>query len=221
MADSQQSQARPQIRFDAQRALLRINRFHSAVDALIKATEAQPCADSAEAYSKAYAAFLDGCRTIEAMAYDLEDVGFAGTIAPNPAEMERSQYRYGKPNTIFEDGKLVGGFAVLLVDWLQKLKDEIEKARDFCSNLQEPPTEAIAYLTDEDWDILQALNEDHPKLLTQEQIEGNISNLRVSVRTIQRRLPILVEKKLVVQPEGKKSGWGLSRQGLAVAKRQD
>ncbi len=84
------------------------------------------------------------------------------------------------------------------------------------------PEAEIVHVTDEDWHILQALRANHPKLLTQEQIEGAIPQSRVALRTIQKRLPILRdEKKLVVQPEGARSGWGLSRDGFALSSRQE
>ena len=51
--------------------------------------------------------------------------------------MDKSPFRYGKPKTIFEAGKLVGGQAFVLVEWLKTLKEAIEKARAFC--LQKRP----------------------------------------------------------------------------------
>jgi hypothetical protein len=116
--------------------LLRINRLLASVEALIKATETETTADSCKAYSEAYAAFLEGCRTIEAVADDLEDIGYAGPISP--IGMEKSPYRCGKPNTIFEAGKLVGGRAWELVRWLRELEQALLKARKWLK-AQKPP----------------------------------------------------------------------------------
>lgn len=76
---------------------------------------------------------------------------------------------------------------------------------------------ALTYVTEEDWAILTSLAKASPRLLTQEQIEGAIPGLAVALRTIQKRLPILVEKGLVCQPEGKRSGYGATCAGLELA----
>ena len=82
------------------------------------------------------------------------------------------------------------------------------------AELEAPP--AMVHLTEEDSAILNALAKAHPKLLTQKQIEG--TGLDVSNRTIQSRLPILLNKGLVCLPEGKRSGWGLTTPGLKIIK---
>jgi repressor of nif and glnA expression len=81
---------------------------------------------------------------------------------------------------------------------------------------------ATVHLTTEDAEILRALADAHPVLQTQEEIEGATRKRKggqyVAVRTIRRRLPILKRKGLVCQPEGKRSGWGLTEAGLKAAK---
>lgn len=75
----------------------------------------------------------------------------------------------------------------------------------------ESPT--LIYVTEEERKILQALKSEYPELLTQAKIVKLIG-LDVGRRTIQKRLPILRDvKKLVVQPDGPKSGYGLSDVG--------
>jgi hypothetical protein len=75
----------------------------------------------------------------------------------------------------------------------------------------------LTYVTDEDWRILTALDEAHPKLLTQEQIEG-ASGMQVAVRTIHTRLVALADKGLVCRPEGKRSGYRLTPAGFEAVK---
>jgi hypothetical protein len=74
----------------------------------------------------------------------------------------------------------------------------------------------LHHFTKTEWPVIQALKSAHPKLLTQEAIEG-ATNSKVSVRTIARILPRFRDLGLVLQPKGTRSGWGLSEAGLRAA----
>ena len=94
---------------------------------------------------------------------------------------------------------------------------------DDCLPIRLPPpapADPLVYFTDEDWSIVTHLATHHPRLLTQEDLEGCCRESRrpVSLRTIQNRLPKLLKKGIVVQPEGARSGWGLTELGLRLAR---
>ncbi len=91
---------------------------------------------------------------------------------------------------------------------------------DHTKRLKEPAADrtressALIRATEEDWEILRALKLAHPRLLTQKEI-GMAVRIHICRRTIQKRLAILRDDKgLVVQPDGPKSGSGLSDAGF-------
>ncbi|MGO9110463.1 MAG: hypothetical protein ACLP9L_14665 [Thermoguttaceae bacterium] len=195
---------------DFQRALLRIDRFLSSVRKLITATATETTADSQQAYHDAYAAFLEGCRTIEAVADDLEDRGFSGGISP--INMDKSTLRAMKPNTIFQDGKLVGGMAFVLVKWLKTLEQALLKAREFCSKKRRKRP-AIPII-EEDELILATLADAYPAAVNQPDLE-RLTGL--SHQKISGRLKWLESKKYVKRPEGtKRKGHAITAAGLSA-----
>ena len=76
----------------------------------------------------------------------------------------------------------------------------------------------LDYFTMTEWAVIQALGSTHPRLLTQEAV-ARATNDSPSVRTIARLLPKLREAGFVVQPKGRRGGWGLSEAGLKAAGR--
>ncbi len=89
--------------------------------------------------------------------------------------------------------------------------EQMKDVQSSTSDGSDSPT--LIYVTEEECKILQALKSEYPELLTQAKI-AKLIGLDVGRRTIQKRLPILRDvKKLVVQPDGPKSGYGLSDAG--------
>ncbi len=199
---------------DFQKALLRTNRFLASVEALIKATEAETTAESAEAYSAAYAAFLDECRKVEPIADDLEDIGFAGPISPDPRDRTLVYYRQ-KPYAIIEAGKLVGGNAFVWVEWLKTLKESVEKARKWLEarerKVQTQDDDQKPALDDEDEKILRDLAKFPLRLFV-------LVDFSVSNKTAGRRVNAMIKRGWATRPNGKNGGVQITPAGFEVAK---
>ncbi len=89
---------------------------------------------------------------------------------------------------------------------------------DLCGKRPSQPASAIV-LKSNDLAILVTLADANGELLTQEQIENAILRKnpkgRVSLRTIQARLPRLYDAGLAIRPEGQNSGSTITKAGLA------
>jgi len=122
----------------------------------------------------------------------------------------------------------------IILDWLEPLKfqlidlqSRIPKERFLLSKRPEnheadsKTSEFIQFppINEEDVFILQALRGKHPQLLTQEQIENEIrrrNKVGISLRTIQNKIPRLLELNLITKPLKPLKGYGITETGFEI-----